>query len=222
MSNSATNRSIVAAPRSIGAILVLGAALPVVVMLVLSPPPPARPDPSLFGVESYSDLAKRLDVTPFALASLLEVLRRAETPPEDLPGRLRAVAGRYRALLAAVQGLRARDPAIQQDLIKAGQALRVGDWEEAERRLTRAADKHLRNARAFPRFARTYRREAAQLASLAADLKRVELDDAQGADYDAKAAALLPRGRDGERRGEGTDGDPGSRVGEGESGSGPD
>jgi hypothetical protein len=151
--------------------------------------------------EGIDDLSNRLKVTQDAALEMLRIIGQADVPPERLPEKLAEVAEQYKSAMDRLAALDPEDP-ITGDLVeRAEAAMKVGQFEEADRLVSEAEHAELAAAHRALQSVQQARATADQRLLRAADHRGVRGDIAvtglrylDAAQHFQEAADLVPAG----------------------------
>ena len=88
-------------------------------------------------IRKVEELSKRFCVTDAPMKRFFAILGERQVPVEELPERLAEIAARHKDLLARVEHTVSSDPGVQARREEARAAIEAGEYDRAERLLTR-------------------------------------------------------------------------------------
>ena len=145
--------------------------------------------------DEYKQIRDELGVTDEALASFFAIVERERVPRHELEPTLKEIAGRYKELLARLGTTGSTDPEVQRLKEQAREALRVGDFDQAEELLNQAKARDLSAIERMEADLDARKLSAAEAAAENGALMMTQIRYTDAARYYAEAAELTPETR---------------------------
>jgi Flp pilus assembly protein TadD len=146
--------------------------------------------------ERFQRLSEELGVTKAALSSFFKILKQKHIPPEDLDNKLGEIARNYKTLQEKLTRFSSDDPAVATLKRQAKESLEAGEFDRAEAQLNEASEKEVEAAIRMQEIAHRCFLCAAVSKAENGNLKYMQLEFAEAAEYFRQAAELVPAGEE--------------------------